>query len=59
MRPIELSDHELAYLLLALRKFEESLMTVSEDDDGDSINDLLMVQSLRKKLKSFRAQLGA
>jgi|JI102314A1RNA_FD_contig_41_1915173_length_345_multi_1_in_0_out_0_1 hypothetical protein len=56
MKPIEFSDNEVAYVLLALRKLEEALLTVSEDDEGDSINDLLIVQSLRRKIKTAREQ---
>jgi len=59
MKPLELSDSEVAYVLLALRKLEEALLTVSEDDEGDSINDLLIVQSLRRKIKTAREQTDA
>ena len=56
MRSIELSDKEMTYLLLALRKYEEVLSNVSDDEVGDSIGDLLIVQALRKKIKSVKDQ---
>lgn len=56
MRSIELSDKEIAYLLLALRKYEEVLSNVSDDEVGDSIGDLLIVQALRKKIKGVKDQ---
>lgn len=56
MSSIDLSDREISYILLALRKHEEMLLAVSDEDEGDSINDLLIIQALRKKLKSHRQQ---
>jgi hypothetical protein len=54
MSPIVLSAQELAYVLLALKRYENELLSREEEDDGDVINDLIFVQALQKKLEDAK-----
>lgn len=54
MTNILLSDNEITYLVLSLKRYEAQLLDVDEDEVGDSVNDLLIVQALREKLQSAK-----
>lgn len=54
MTKLEFTDREMTYLLVALRKYEESLLASEDEEAGDSVPDLLIVQALRKKLKAAK-----
>ena len=54
MSKLDFNDNEMAYLLLALRKHEESLLASEDDDAGDAVNDLLVIQALRRKIKEAK-----
>jgi hypothetical protein len=59
MTELEFTDRELTYLLVALRKYEESLLALEDDEAGDSVSDLLIVQALRKKVKAAKGSADA
>ena len=59
MTKLELSDRETTYLLVALRKYEESLLVIEDEEAGDSITDLLVVQALRKKVNEAKVRADA
>jgi len=59
MTKLELSDRETTYLLVALRKYEESLLAAEDEEAGDSIADLLVVQALRKKVNEAKGRADA
>ena len=59
MTKLEFSDQEATYLLVALRKYEEALMASEDDEVGDSVNDLLVIQALRKKIKDAKTRAEA
>lgn len=54
MTELEFTDREMTYLLVALRKYEESLLALEDVEAGDSVSDLLIVQALRKKIKAAK-----
>lgn len=54
MTKLEFTDREMTYLLVVLRKYEESLLASEDEEAGDSVPDLLIVQALRKKLKAAK-----
>lgn len=54
MTKLEFTDREMTYLLVALRKYEESFLASEDEEAGDSVPDLLIVQALRKKLKAAK-----
>ena len=59
MTKLELNDRETTYLLVALRKYEESLLVTEDEEAGDSITDLLVVQALRKKVNEAKGRADA
>lgn len=54
MHAIELTDKEVTYLLLALKRYEAQLLAAEDEDLEDATTDLLFVQSLRAKLAAAR-----
>lgn len=50
MKTLDLTDKELTYLLLALKRYEDELLSREEEDMEDATTDLIFVQSLRKKV---------
>jgi hypothetical protein len=50
MKTLDFTDKELTYLLLALKRYEEELLSRDEEDMEDTATDLLFIQSLRKKV---------
>ena len=54
MSKLDFNDNEMAYLLLALRKHEESLLASEDDEAGDAVTDLLVIQALRRKIKEAK-----
>lgn len=56
---LELSDRELTYLLIALRKHEKVLRDIEDEDEmPQAHDDLLMIQYLIDKLKAAKVQAG-
>jgi len=56
---VDLSDRELTYLLIALRKHERALREVEDEDEMPQAHeDLLMIQYLIEKLKAAKLQAG-
>lgn len=55
MKSIEVTEKELTYLLISLRKYEEKLLASDEEEMEDTLTDLLFVQSLIAKLKQAKA----
>jgi hypothetical protein len=51
MANIELSKRQLSYVILALNKYEAELLDSEEEDMGDEVDDLLMVQDLKTIFK--------
>ncbi|HEY0684005.1 MAG TPA: hypothetical protein VGD45_16865 [Steroidobacter sp.] len=54
MKAIELSEKEITYTLIALRRYEKALLEQDDEEMGDTLTDLLMVQSLIKKLSAAK-----
>ncbi len=48
---LNLSDTEVAYLLISLKRYEAQLLSSEDEDMEDGVTDLLFVQALQKKLK--------
>lgn len=58
MHTIDLGDRQLTYLLIALRRYEQALMESGEEEMGDELDDLLMVQDLISKLSEHQPTLN-
>lgn len=54
MHRLDLGDRQLTYLLIALRHYEQALMENEEEELGDALDDLLMVQDLIAKLSALQ-----
>jgi hypothetical protein len=48
MAKLELSQRQIVFILIALKKYEKALLEAEEDDDSGAVEDLLMVQHLQK-----------
>lgn len=48
---LNLTDIEVAYLLISLQRYEKQLLSSEDEDMEDSVTDLLFIQALQKKLK--------
>ena len=59
MFKLEFNDREMAYLLVALRKYEEALLASDEEEAGDAVTDLLVIQALRRKIKEAKDRADA
>ena len=59
MATLDFSDREMAYLLVALRKHEEALLASEDEEAGDTVTDLLVVQALRGKIKEAKDRANA
>jgi hypothetical protein len=59
MYKLEFNDREMAYLLVALRKHEEALLASEEEEAGDAVTDLLVIQALRRKIKEAKDRADA
>lgn len=55
MKSLDLTDKEITYLLVSLRRYEENLLTIESEDLEDTSTDLLFVQSLIGKLKASKS----
>lgn len=53
---LNLTDTEIAYLLISLKRYETELLASEDEDMGDAITDLLLIQALQKKLNSVSGQ---
>lgn len=51
MTKIELSKRQLAYVILALNKYETELLESGNEDMEDELDDLLMIQDLKALFK--------
>jgi hypothetical protein len=51
MTGLELTEKEITYLLIALRRYEKELITEGDEDMEDAATDLIFVQSLISKLR--------
>jgi hypothetical protein len=54
MKNIEVTEKEITYLLISLRKYEESLLNSATEEMEDATTDLLFIQSLITKLKAVK-----
>jgi hypothetical protein len=48
MAKLELSQRQIVFILIAIKKYEKALLEAEEDDDSGALEDLLMVQHLQK-----------
>ena len=48
MANIELNKRQISYVLLSLNKFENELLNQDNEDFGDELDDVLMIQDLKK-----------
>jgi len=55
MKSIDLTEKEITYLLIALRKYEEKLLSSDEEEMEDTTTDLIFIQSLAAKLRAAKA----
>jgi hypothetical protein len=53
---LNLTDTEVAYLLISLKRYEAQLLASEDEDMEDGVTDLLFVQALQKKLKGAAEQ---
>ena len=53
---LNLTDTEVAYLLISLKRYESQLLASEDEDMEDGVTDLLFVQALQKKLKGAAEQ---
>ena len=53
---LNLTDSEVAYLLISLKRYEAQLLASEDEDMEDGVTDLLFVQALQKKLKGAAEQ---
>jgi hypothetical protein len=53
---LKLTDTEVAYLLISLKRYEAQLLASDDEDMEDGVTDLLFVQALQKKLKGAAEQ---
>lgn len=51
---LTLSRRELTFILLALRKFREAILDSDDDELGDDLDDLMILDSALKKLEDVR-----
>jgi hypothetical protein len=51
---LTLSKRELTYTLLALRKYREAILDKDEDELGDDLDDLMLLDNAIEKLKIAR-----
>jgi hypothetical protein len=54
MKNIEVTAKEITYLLISLRKYEQSLLNSDTEEMEDATTDLLFIQSLITKLKAVK-----
>lgn len=54
MKNLELTEREITYLLLSLKKYEAQLLESSDEDMEDTATDLIFIQSLQEKLKQLQ-----
>lgn len=54
---IQLNEREITHALVALRKYEQALLAKDGADMEDALNDLIVVQSLIKKLSDSKRDL--
>lgn len=53
---VTLSDRELTHVLIALKRYEQTLLEAADDELEDSVNDLLIVQGVLKTLHEVKAR---
>lgn len=53
---LNLTDTEVAYLLISLKRYEAQLLASEDEEMEDGVTDLLFVQALQKKLKGAAEQ---
>lgn len=53
---LNLTDAEVGYLLISLKRYEAQLLASEDEDMEDGVTDLLFVQALKKKLQTASAQ---
>ena len=53
---LNLTDTEVAYLLISLKRYEAQLLASEDEDMEDGVTNLLFVQALQKKLKGAAEQ---
>jgi hypothetical protein len=54
MKAIQLSEKEITYTLIALRRYEQALLADEDEEMGDTATDLIFVQSLIDKLNTAK-----
>lgn len=54
MKEIQLSDKEITYTLIALRRYEKALQEEEGEDMEDAATDLIIVQGLISKLSAAK-----
>ncbi|CAH0173554.1 hypothetical protein SRABI118_01055 [Massilia sp. Bi118] len=55
MKTLDLTDKEISYLILSLKRHEKALLEAEQEDMEDSVTDLLFVQGLQKKLQALKS----
>lgn len=57
MEAIQLSEKEITYALIALRRYEQALLAQDGTDMEDTATDLIIVQSLIERLSAAKRDL--
>jgi hypothetical protein len=56
MKTVEMSNKELTYVLIALRKHEKELLAMKAEPMEDAGNDLIFIQALIERFKEAKAR---
>ena len=51
---IELDKKQIAYVMLALNRYESELLNSEDEDMGDELGDLIMIQNLKHIFKNAK-----
>ena len=56
VKTVEMSNKELTYALIALRKYEKELLETEAEPMEDAGNDLIFIQALIERFKEAKAR---
>ena len=56
VKTVEMSNKELTYALIALRKYEKELLEMEAEPMEDAGNDLIFIQALIERFKEAKAR---
>lgn len=56
VKTVEMSNKELTYALIALRKYEKELLEITDEPMEDAGNDLIFIQALIERFKEAKSR---